>query len=133
SPIRVRAGIEKRRYLDLLVEDTGWFEIEFANGVRGRFEATWAAEKRKNRAKLQCRDGCLEIENDRLLLRRPGAVGAASEEVFAESLAGGGYRPSWTAGIVREFEKEIGTPEARGQTLGEALACLSVLEAAYAS
>jgi predicted dehydrogenase len=131
SPETVQGRVEKRRHLSLSVEDTSETLLRFPAGVRGRFEATWAADERANRGRFRCADGEVEVENDLLRIRQHGRI--LSEERFAESLAGGGYRPGWTAGIAREFRREIETPSARGRSLEEALTCLRLVMATYAS
>src|SRR5207253_3519237 len=117
---------EKRKFADLPVEDTVELEIAFAGGARGRFSATWAAGERRNRGTIECAAGTITIDND--VLRSP-----RGEERFGESLAGGGYRPDWTAGIVREFRAEIEVAAPRGGGLGEAITCFALLQAAYDS
>jgi predicted dehydrogenase len=130
-PLLVRGRVEQKRHHGLSVEDSSETVLTFADGARGRFEATWAAEERKNTATMRCERGTIEIENDRLRLVRPGQPDQV--ERFEESLAGGGYRPAWTAGIVREFLAEIEQPAARGRSLAEARLCLRLIEATYAS
>jgi predicted dehydrogenase len=127
-PLTVRARVERRRYVDLPVEDTADIVVTFQGGVEGRFFATWAAERRQNRVTLQGERGTIDIVDDRLCVSPPG-----EEQRFAESLAGGGYRPTWTAGIVREFRAEIERTTPRGRLLAEAEQCLALLGAAYAS
>ncbi|HET6346119.1 MAG TPA: Gfo/Idh/MocA family oxidoreductase, partial [Myxococcota bacterium] len=89
-PRVIRGRTEKRRYVDLSVEDTSETWVEFANGVVGRFAATWAASERRNEARLVCADGIIEVENNTLRLRRGDSL--LETETFTESLAGGGYR-----------------------------------------
>jgi predicted dehydrogenase len=131
APRVIRGRTEKQRYLDLSVEDTSETWVEFANGVVGRFAATWAASERRNEGRLVCADGVIEVENSILRLRRGDTV--LETEAFTESLAGGGYRPEWTASIVREFKREIDDPRSRGASLTEALTALQMLMATYES
>jgi predicted dehydrogenase len=125
-PTAVRAEAGRRKYHDLAVEDTVTVDVDFDGGARGRFEATWAASERRNRGAIECAAGRIELDGDHLRSPR-------GEERFAESLAGGGYRPAWTAGIAREFRAEIEGRSARGRGLEEALTCLLLLETAYDS
>src|SRR5262249_46811535 len=92
-PTSVRGRAAKRKYHDLCVEDTALVEVGFKGGAHARFQATWAANERRNRVTIECAAGTIEIDND--VLRSPHG-----EERFAESLADGGYRPDWTGGIV---------------------------------
>jgi predicted dehydrogenase len=131
APIWVRGTTEKRRYRDLSVEDYGESKVTFANGVTGRFMATWAASERRNDLTLTCSEGRIVVRNDTLQVCRGDTV--VYTEQFDESLAAGGYRPAWTAGVVREFKQEIDAPHGRGGTLHEALTALQMLMATYES
>jgi predicted dehydrogenase len=125
-PLAVRGRVATEKHAGLAVEDTAAVEIEFPHGVSAGFFATWAAAERKNRARVEGDRGSLEIENDRL--RSP-----AGEERFAESLADGGYRPTWTGAVIREFLLERADPARRGRALEEAVTCLQLLQATYDS
>lgn len=131
APLWVRGVTEKRRYRYLSVEDYGVTEVMFANGVTGRFMATWAATERRNDLSLVCTEGRIEVHNDRLQVLRGEHV--EHTQHFGESLAAGGYRPAWTAGVVREFKQEIDEPERRGGSLNEALTALHMVMATYES
>jgi predicted dehydrogenase len=130
-PERVQGMIEKRRHHDLPVEDTAESRITLAGGKRARFFATWAADNRANRGRLVCERGTVELAND--VLRITGDGRQVGEERFEESLAQGGYRPAWTAGIAREFASAVRDPAARGRALDEALTCQRLVLATYAS
>lgn len=131
APRYVRGRCEKRRFTDLPVEDSSETWVEFENGVIGRYEATWAGSERRNRVSLQCERGRIEVDNDTLKIFDHEAL--LDTTVFAESLAGGGYRPDWTAAIVQEFKNEIDVTASRGALLSEALTTLQMLLATYAS
>lgn len=130
-PRWVRGRIEKRRFVDLPVEDSSETWVEFENGVVGRYEATWAGTERRNRVALLCERGRIEVDNDTLRVFDHDAL--LETTVFEESLAGGGYRPDWTAAIVQEFKREIDITASRGALLSEALTALQMLLATYAS
>jgi predicted dehydrogenase len=129
-PTTVRGTMGRQRHLHLSVEDTAEVHVEFGDGTTGRFKATWAGEKRRNRVTVRGDAGSIEVENDLLKLHRGGQV---TEHRFAESLADGGYRPGWTAGIARELLDEIAHPVRRGRALDEALTCMRLLVGAYES
>lgn len=131
APLWVRGTTEKRRYRYLSVEDYGETQVMFANGVTGRFMATWAAAERRNDLTLVCQEGRIEVQNDRLQVIRGEHV--VHTQHFGESLAAGGYRPAWTAGVVREFKHEIEAPHRRGGSLHEALTALHMVMATYES
>lgn len=130
-PLWVRGVTEKRRYRDLSVEDYGETQVMFVNGVTGRFTATWAADERRNDVNLTCQQGRIEVCNDRLQVIRGEHV--VRTQHFDESLAQGGYRPAWTAGVMREFQREIDEPHRRGASLQEALTALHMVVATYDS
>lgn len=131
TPLWVRGKVEKKRYESLSVEDTCDTMVEFTDGVTGRFRASWAHTERRNDLTLHCQMGRIEVCNDTLRVLR--ADQCIAKEVFEESLAKGGYRPGWTAGIVREFTQEIQTPEMQGTSLREALLALQMIMATYES
>ena len=131
SPKDVRGQVENRRFLDLGVEDTSHIWITFQNGVTGHFEATWAADERANRAELRATEGTIKIHNDTLQVWKDDSL--LETELFTESLAGGGYRPAWTAQIVDDFRCAIQDPSKRPALLEEALTTLQILMATYGS
>lgn len=130
APLTVKARLERRGAFELPVEDTAAVDIGFACGGRAQVHLTWAASERCNRARLEASNGVIEIENDRLTLRHDRGV---DHEHFTESLAAGGYRPTWTGGIIREWIAEMSNPATRGHLLKEAVFCLRLLRAAYQS
>lgn len=130
APLAVRGAMARRKHMDLAVEDTAEVEIDYEDGTRGRFSATWAADVRRNRVLIRAEAGSVEVENDVLRVHRRGRM---TEERFAESLADGGYRATWTEAIVREFVDEVLHPARRGRALDEALTCMELLSAAYES
>ena len=130
-PRSVSGSIARRRHVDLAIEDTAISSVVFSHGVTGRVEATWAADERCNRATFRCRDGDLALHNASLTIWRGGVQ--VGREDFAESLADGGYRPTWTAAVVRDFAAEIANPAARGGMLREALTVLQLLLGTYRS
>ena len=131
NPLEVRGLIDNRRFCDLGVEDTSHTWVSFDNGVTGHFEATWAADERANRAEFRATDGTIIVHNDILQIWKNGAL--QDSEMFEDSLAGGGYRPTWTAQIVKEFHRAIQERNKREALLDEALMALQILLATYAS
>ena len=93
--------------------------------------ATWAAPMRTNRGRFVCERGEVSLVDDRLTVQRTD--GHSSTEKFADSLAGGGYRPSWTADLLAEFLTEVAQPTRRGKLLQEAVCSLDILLATYQS
>jgi predicted dehydrogenase len=127
-PRKVRCALARRAQSELSVEDTAEVDVDYADGSRGRFTATWTAALRRNRALAAGERGSIELDNDVLCIE---VDGERREERFAESLADGGYRPSWTAAIIREFVAEIADPARSRRAAGEALTCMRLLDAAY--
>jgi predicted dehydrogenase len=127
EPVAVSASLTRRRHHALRVEDTAVVDIEFADGMLGRFSATWAGDTRANRVTVRGERGTLEVADDLLRVSRGGRM---LEERFDESLADGGYRIGWTTGIVREFLAEIAEPGRPARAIDEALDCMRLLAAA---
>ncbi len=131
KPLDVRGQIENRRFVDLGVEDTSNIWVTFQSGVTGHFEATWAADERANRAEFRAQGGSIIVHNDTLHVWKNNAL--VDTETFDESLAGGGYRPAWTAHIAKDFHRAIQDPSKRKALLDEALMALQILMATYVS
>ena len=131
EPLDVRGQVENRRFQDLGVEDTSNIWVTFQNGVTGHFEATWAADERANCAEFRASGGTIRVRNDTLQIWKNDKL--FETEIFDESLAGGGYRPAWTAQIAKDFHRAILDPSKRPALLDEALLALQILMATYAS
>lgn len=130
-PRDVRGQVETRRFTELSVEDSSNTWITFKNGVTGHFEATWAANERANRAVFRTSGGKITVNNDTLQVWHNDTL--KDTQTFDESLAGGGYRPAWTARIVKEFHHAILDEQKRDALLDEALTALRLLMATYSS
>lgn len=131
TPLWVRGRTTSERYLDLGVEDTVSARLGFSGEREGLYEASWAADVRRNEATYLFERGRIEIVDDTLQIFRKNAE--PTSERFDESLAGGGYRPAWTAALIREFLAEIAQPHLRGTLAREALAIQSSLADIYRS
>ncbi len=129
EPLRVRATTASRRYVDADVEDTAHCEIDFS-GCRVTIDLTWAGDKRATSWRARGSKGQLILEDDRLIFR-----GGDEErtERLSTSLSAGSHHPEWFPGVIESFARELDEPGLRGEGQREAVACLRLLDAAYAS
>jgi len=128
-PRRVRAVAERRRYLDLDVEDTARCTVEF-DSLHAELMLTWAGAARRNRWELEGERGRLWIEGDRGELDAPAARVPLH---FDESLSAGSHHGAWFDAVIDELRREIDDPVTRGRNLREAETCLLMTALAYAS
>jgi predicted dehydrogenase len=128
-PQRLRAVMERRRYVDAEVEDTALCVVDFPS-LTGEIRLTWAAAERRTRWRLVGTDGELLVDDDRLLLR--GQRGERVDQL-ATALSAGSHHPDWFSGVVNSFRRELDEPAMRGTNQAEAEWCLRLLSLAYAS
>ena len=128
-PYRIRATLERRRYVDAAVEDTAVCAVVFPSIV-AEVRLTWAATERYTRWRLVGAAGQLTIDDDELILQ-----GNSGEERrrLATALSAGSHHPEWFGGVVDSFRRELDDPAARGTNQAEAELCLLMLRLAYAS
>ena len=113
------------------VEHTAEVELSNQDGSRGRVYATWRAASRHNHVLVAGSQGTVVADNDTLRLWHGDCL--ASHEQFDESLADGGYRPTWTAQVVRRFLGEVRGRAAAGTMLAEAREVIALIDAAYSA
>lgn len=128
-PRRIRATLERRRYVDAEVEDTARCAIDFPSLV-AEIRLTWAASERRTRWRLVGDDGHLLVDDDQLVMQ---GKRAQHSEQLATALSAGSHHPEWFAGVVESFSHELDEPSARGVNQAEAEWCLMMLNLAYAS
>jgi predicted dehydrogenase len=128
-PYRIRAALDRRRYLDAEVEDTALCAVEFPS-LTAEIRLTWAARQRRTCWELVGDAGRLTIDDDRLTVH--GRCAPHSQRL-ATALSAGSHHPEWFAGVVDAFRREIADPAARRENLAEAELCLLMLHLAYAS
>lgn len=128
-PRSVRALIEKRRYPEADVEDTAHCEIEF-EACRATIELTWAASRRRTEWSIVGEAGQGVLCDDELTIVRGGA---RSVRTLPESLSAGSHHPEWFPAVLDSFAAELADPAQRGRSLGQAVSCLQLLDAAYRS
>jgi predicted dehydrogenase len=129
APQRIRAVLERRRYIDAEVEDSALCTVYFPS-LTGEIRLTWAAAERRTCWRVVGEDGELLVDDDRLVLR-----GQGSEHVqqLPTALSMGSHHPDWFAGVLDSFRTELDHPAARGANQSEAEWCLRLLSLAYAS
>ncbi|OFV88526.1 MAG: hypothetical protein A3J75_04260 [Acidobacteria bacterium RBG_16_68_9] len=128
-PQQISASIERRRDTAGDVEDTASCTVEFPSLV-GELWLTWAGSERRTRWQLVGERGSVEVEEDRLELRRGGVT---EHIVFPQSLSAGSHHPDWFGGVIDGFKREVTLPSVRGENLAEAELCLLLTTLAYES
>jgi len=129
QPLRIRASLDRRRYVDAEVEDTAQCAIDFPS-LAAEIRLTWAANERRTRWHFVGKQGELLIDDDQVALR---ARSAALSHRLNTALSAGSHHPEWFGGVVDEFHNELEDPALRGKNQAEAEWCLLMLNLAYAS
>jgi predicted dehydrogenase len=122
APVAVSARLETRRHVRFSVEDTAMLTVRFPAGTANVL-LTWAADERGNRAELTGTAGAIELADDTLILRQPGAERRWS---FHAGLSDGSQHPDWFHAVADRFLAEVTGGEADGANLAEASACVAV-------
>lgn len=127
-PLRVRATLERRRYVDAEVEDTALCAVDFPS-LAAEIRLTWAASERHTRWQLVGRDGELTIDDDRLVLH------GRTEHTrrLTTALSAGSHHPDWFSGVITEFGRALDDPTGQAANRAEAELCVLMLNLAYAS
>jgi len=128
-PRAVRAELARRRYFTADVEDSAECTVVFPT-VTGRLVLTWAGSERRTRWLLEGRDGVIEVDDDRISVRRGERV---ESFVCSESLSDGSHHPEWFGRVLEAFRRELVDPAVRGENLSEAGQCIQLLSLAYTS
>jgi predicted dehydrogenase len=129
APRRIRATLERRRYVKAAVEDTVVCAVDFPS-LAAEIRLSWAAAERRTRWHLVGDDGQLIIDDDQLIMR---SNGFEERQRLATALSAGSHHPEWFASVVQGFNEEIEDAAARGANQAEAEWCLLLLNLAYAS
>ena len=128
-PLRIRATLERRRYVDAEVEDTALCAIEFPT-LTAEIRLTWAANERRTRWQLVGDDGAMTVDDDRVVVHRHGTEHARR---LTTALSAGSHHPDWFSGVIQEFHRELDDPTRSGTNQAEAELCVRMLNLAYAS
>ena len=129
QPRRIRASLERRRYVDAEVEDTALCAVDFPS-LTGEIRLTWAASERRTRWRVVGEDGYLEIDDDAFVVQDRHMRQARR---LTTALSAGSHHPEWFAGVIDAFREELDDPAVRGANQAEAECCLMMLNLAYAS
>lgn len=121
-PVAVKAALETRRHTSWRVEDTATIQLRFPEATASVL-LTWAADERRNWARLDGTDGTIEILDDTLVLRR-----AAGEQrwSFASGLSDGSQHPDWFHSVADLFVADASGETVDGANLAEASICVEV-------
>jgi predicted dehydrogenase len=130
QPVAVSARTARRKFVASDVEDTANCTVDF-DGTTAEIFLTWAADERRNTARLTGTHGTIEIAERTLAVRV--AEQAPVETVFAHALSAGSYHPDWFAALLDDFREELYEPKLRGTNFREAETCCRLLELAYRS
>lgn len=130
EPVAVSARTARRKFVTSGVEDTASCTVEF-DGATAEIFLTWAADERRNSARLTGTQGTIEIADRTLIVRV--AERAPVETVFAQPLSARSYHPDWFAALLDDFREELYEPKLRGANFREAETCCRLLELAYRS
>ncbi len=111
-------------------EDTVNLEMAYDDGRSASYFASWRAVERRNTLDFYYRHGSIHLDGAKL--RVQGKDGALLEEqVFAESLEAGGYRPTWMRGLLQEFLVELDQRPASRRLQRESHQTLALISRAY--
>jgi predicted dehydrogenase len=127
-PVAVRARLETRRHATLAVEDTATVELTFP-GATADILLTWAADERRNWARVTGTEGTLELRDDTLVLERQGRRAAWS---CPPALSAGSTHPDWFAPVAGRFVAEVEQGDGDAN-LAEASLCVMLEALARAS
>ena len=121
APIAVSASLETRRHTRWPVEDTATLRLSFEEAT-AEVLLTWAADERRNWARLAGTAGTIELVDDTLVLNGRGPERRWS---FASGLSDGSHHPEWFHAVADEFVEAIGGDPDAGN-LAEASMCVAV-------
>jgi len=127
-PIAVSARLEQRRHTQWSVEDTATVRVDFEAATADVF-LTWAADERKNWARLAGTEGVIEVRDDTLVLER---AGSEQRWVFDAGLSDGSHHPDWFGAVAARFLDAVQGAD-DGANLREARICLAIETAARES
>ena len=120
-PLTVRARLETRRHTAFAVEDTALVTIAFPQATAD-VTLTWAADERRNWARIEGESGCIELRDDTLVLAR----GGVERQWACPPLSGGSHHPDWFGAVADRFLAEAAGREPAGDNLAEAALCASI-------
>jgi predicted dehydrogenase len=132
TPTAVKARLETRRHVQWPVEDTAAIGLTFPEAT-AEILLTWAADVRRNRAEIRGDEGTLSLEDDILVMRRPGRPPHEQRWRCPPSLSEGGYHPDWFERVADRFLTAINGAVPRAENLAEASLCATLVSLARES
>jgi predicted dehydrogenase len=121
-PTSVSATLETRRHTNWQVEDTATLRLRFPDAAADVL-LTWAADERRNWARLVGTAGAIEMVDDTLVLRRGDGEQRWS---FASGLSDGSQHSDWFHPVTDQFVAEVSGEATDGANLMEASICVEV-------
>ena len=121
EPTAVSARLETRRHTRWPVEDTAELQLTFP-GVTAEVLLTWAADERRNWARLEGTSGHIELHDDTLILER----GGAERRWSCPPLSGSSHHPEWFHPVVDRFVSEVKGETPPGSNFSEAVLCVTL-------
>jgi len=120
-PLALSARLERRRHTALSVEDTATVRLTFPDAT-AEILLTWAADERRNWARLDGADGSLELRDDTLVLTHDTRT--ERQWPCPPALSNGSVHPDWFAPVAGEFVAEATGRGGDGANLAEASLCV---------
>ncbi len=90
---------------------------------------SWNAPRRDHWGVFYGRKGAIELQDDRLIVRRGDQP--PQSYVFPEALSRGSAHPEWFQTALGEFREAVEHPAARQRNLKEAADCIAIIERIY--
>jgi predicted dehydrogenase len=122
SPTAVSATLETRRHTQWPIEDTAALRMRFPAATAEVF-LTWAADERRNWARLTGNDGTIELQDDTVVLTRGASV---ERWTFESGLSDGSHHPEWFHAVADRFMLEIQERATDSANLAEASLCVLI-------
>jgi predicted dehydrogenase len=126
-PTAVSATLETRRHTQFAVEDTATVRLTYPEAT-AEVLLTWASDERRNYAELRGTAGSIRLEDDTVILTRPGRATLGERWSCPPALSDGSHHPDWFHEVVEQFMSALDAPPPGSGNLVEASLCV-VLEA----
>jgi predicted dehydrogenase len=126
-PTAVSATLETRRHTQFAVEDTATVRLTYPEAT-AEVLLTWASDERRNHAELTGTAGSIRLEDDTVILTRPGHATTEERWSCPPALSDGSHHPDWFHEVAEQFMRALDAPAPGSGNLVEASLCV-VLEA----
>lgn len=132
-PSRISACLKTQRHVQWPIKDTATVRLEYPSSA-AEIVLTWAADVRRNWAKLEGTRGTILLEDDTVVLVPSGSTERETRWVCPPALSNGSYHPDWFSGVASSFVAEMsGRSTVRGGNLAEASLCATLVALAQES